>query len=132
MASQLCACVAARQPITNLPLELAARDTLSKGCMEQRLFEVVDEYIDKQIAVPQIGAIRYESFMCDCTAQSAAKQPYVAAMLARMNRGEALNDDGERVLKAETFASLLQCTSSWLTQSAEVIANQLGDVPSSK
>jgi hypothetical protein len=129
--SLLCACVTARPPSVDSPQQLAARDSLYKGCTEQRLFEVVDDYIDKQIALTQIGTVRYENFMCECTAQSAAKRPYVAATLARMDSGEELNSDGERILKGETFAALLQWTSSWLTHSADAIANQLGDAPRS-
>lgn len=125
--SVLCACVTAREPrATSTPQEAAARDTLYKGCLEQRLYEAVDEYLDKQFALAQIGAVRYETYLCECTANAAAKRPYVAAILARLSSGQELNENGEHVLKGETFASLLQCTSTWLDQSAAEIANRLG------
>lgn len=124
----LSACASTNGPSAILSSQqLSAYDRLFNGCVQQRLFEIVDGYIEKQVALVQIGNFRYESFICECTATAAAKRPYVAAMLMRVNEGEELNDDGERILKAETVASLLQCTATWLDKSAAVMTDQLDD-----
>lgn len=107
------------------PQQRAAHDRLFTGCMEQRLFDNLDEYLDKGMAFTQIGPLRYEGFTCECLANAAAQRPYVTAILARMNHGEELNDAGDRILKTETLAALLQCTSAWLDKSAAAMVEHL-------
>jgi len=126
------ACATTRTDALMTPQQHVAYDSLFQGCLDQRLYDTLHDYLDKQLALVQVGNTRYESFLCDCTAEGAAKRPYIASMFERMKHGEELNDDGQRVLKNASFAALLQCTSEWLDKSAAVITNQLGSDVSAK
>lgn len=108
----------------------AAYDTLFHGCLDERLYASMDTYIKKRVALAQVDNYRYESFMCDCIAESAAKRPYVASMLARVRDGGELNSAGQNILKNASFAALSQCTATWLDKSGAALIDRLGaDAP---